>query len=86
MIGPGASSPGLVIYTRRDCSLCDQMAAGVQRVAGPGRQVTLVEIDDDAELVRRFGSDVPVLCLDGEVICKHFLQTERLAAALDADL
>lgn len=85
MNGPGADLPGLVIYTRRDCSLCDQMAAGVRRIVGPDMQLARVEIDDDAALVRRFGADIPVLCLDGEVICKHFLQAERLAAALGPD-
>jgi hypothetical protein len=75
---------GLVIYTRRDCSLCEQMEAGVRRVAGPGARVAMVEIDDDPALVRRFGADIPVLCLDDEVICKHFLDAERLMSALGA--
>lgn len=74
--------PGLVIYTRRACSLCEVMEAGVRRVAGPATRVTLVEIDDDPGLVRKFGADIPVLCMDDEVVCKHFLDPERLAAAL----
>ena len=75
---------GLVIYTRRDCGLCEQMEAAVREVAGPGAPVTLVDIDDVPALVERFGRDVPVLCLDGEVVCKHFLDAERLRAALQA--
>jgi hypothetical protein len=76
---------GLVIYTRRDCSLCEQMEAGVRRAAGTEIPVNMVEIDDDPALVRRFGADVPVLCLDGEVVCKHFLDAARLMAALGPD-
>ena len=76
---------GLVIYTRRDCSLCEQMEAGVRRVAGAEVPLAMVEIDDDPALVRRFGSDVPVLCLDGEVVCKHFLDAGRLIAVLGPD-
>lgn len=75
-------STGLVIYTRRDCSLCEQMEAGVRRAAGDDVPLVMVEIDDDPTLVRRFGADVPVLCLDGEVVCKHFLDPGRLMAAL----
>jgi hypothetical protein len=45
--------------------------------------VAMVEIDDDPALLRRFGADVPVLCLDGEVVCKHFLDAQRLLAALN---
>jgi hypothetical protein len=75
---------GLVIYTRRDCSLCDKMAAAARAVAGPQVAISLVEIDDQPGLLQRFGADVPVLCLDGEVVCKHFLDAGRLEAALRA--
>ena len=74
---------GLVIYSRRDCSLCEQMEAAVREVAGPGVAVTLVDIDDVPALVERFGRDIPVLCLDGEVVCKHVLDAERLRSVLD---
>jgi hypothetical protein len=75
---------GLVIYSRRDCGLCEQMEAAVRQVVGSDARITLVDIDDVPALVERFGRDVPVLCLDGEVVCKHFLDAERLRSALDA--
>jgi len=77
-----ARDSGLVIYTRRDCSLCERMEAGVRAALGPGIDLTMVEIDDDPELVARFGPDVPVLCVGDEVVCKHFLDAARLRAAL----
>ena len=77
-----ADAPELIIYTRRDCSLCEQMESGVRRIAGPEARLTIVAVDDDDELARRFGPDVPVLCVDGEVICSHFLDAERLTAVL----
>jgi hypothetical protein len=76
------SGRGLLIYSRRDCSLCERMEAGVRALAGPAAAIRIVEIDDDPELVRRYGADIPVLCLDGEVVCRHFLDADRLAAAL----
>lgn len=78
------SRDGLVIYTRRDCSLCEQMEAAVREVAGADARIALVDIDDVPALVERFGRDVPVLCLDGEVVCKHLLDAGRLRAALQA--
>lgn len=76
-----AAAPGLVIYTRRDCSLCERMEAGVRELLGPDAGVILVEIDDDPALLARFGRDVPVLCVDDEVVCRHFLDAGRLRAA-----
>lgn len=76
------SASGLVIYTRRDCSLCEQMEQGLRELLGPAGEVALVDIDDSPVLVARFGRDVPVLCLDDEVVCKHFLDPRRVRAAL----
>jgi len=58
------------------------MLAAVQRIAGPALDVSYCDVDSDAGLARRYGPDVPVLCLDGEVVCRHFLDEDRLAAAL----
>jgi hypothetical protein len=76
-----APAPEVLIYTRRDCSLCERMEAGVRELLGPDAGVTLVEIDDDPGLLARFGRDVPVLCVDDEVVCRHFLDAGRLRAA-----
>jgi hypothetical protein len=78
------TSRGLVIYSRRDCGLCEVMEAAVRAVVGPDARINLVDIDDVPALAERFGRDVPVLCLDGEVVCKHFLDAERLKSALAA--
>jgi hypothetical protein len=72
----------LVIYTRRDCSLCERMESEARRVAGPDARIAMIDIDDDPDLVSRFGADVPVLCVDGEVVCRHFLDAGRLHAAI----
>lgn len=73
---------GLVIYTRRECSLCERMEREVRHIAGPDRALRMLPIDDEPALLERYGRDVPVLCLDGEFVCKHFLDAARLRAAL----
>ena len=41
-----------------------------------------VDIDRDVELVRRYDSRVPVLCLDDTEICHYFFDESALIAAL----
>ncbi len=40
--------------------------------------VEVVDVDADPELKRRHGLDVPVLLLDGTVVCRHRLDRELL--------
>jgi hypothetical protein len=42
----------------------------------------VVDVDGDPELVRRYGLSVPVLLLDGTVVCKHHLDAEELIRLL----
>jgi hypothetical protein len=39
-------------------------------------------VDEDPELLRRFGLDVPVLLLDGTVVCRHELDRHELLRLL----
>jgi predicted thioredoxin/glutaredoxin len=42
----------------------------------------LLDVDADAELLRRYGLHVPVLLLDGEVVCRHRLDVPELKRLL----
>lgn len=44
--------------------------------------VTVVDVDSDPELVRRYGLNVPVLLLDGTVVCRHRLDVAELRRLL----
>jgi hypothetical protein len=50
-------------------------ALGRREVLPP---VTLVDVDTDPELLRRYGLQVPVLLLDGTVVCRHRLDAIEL--------
>jgi hypothetical protein len=50
-------------------------AMGRREVLPP---VTLVDVDTDPELLRRYGLQVPVLLLDGTVVCRHRLDAIEL--------
>jgi predicted thioredoxin/glutaredoxin len=74
----------LTVVHRQDCDLCDEMVA---ELASLGRKiqlppVSIVDVDSDPELVRRYGLNVPVLLLDGTVVCKHRLDVDELKRLL----
>jgi predicted thioredoxin/glutaredoxin len=44
--------------------------------------IEVVDVDADPFLKRRHGLDVPVLLLDGTVVCRHRLDPEELKRLL----
>ncbi len=77
-------APRLTVVHRHDCALCDEMLAELQAL---GRSLALppidvVDVDSDPLLRRRHGLDVPVLLLDGTVVCRHRLDWGELTRAL----
>lgn len=75
---------GLTVVHRQDCDLCDEMVAALEALGRkiPLPPVTVVDVDGDPELLRRYGLKVPVLLLDGTVVCKHHLDAEELIRLL----
>jgi hypothetical protein len=74
----------LTIVHREDCELCDQMIA---QLAALGRRevlppIEVVDVDGDPELQRRYGLNVPVLLLDGTVVCRQRLESAELLRIL----
>jgi glutaredoxin len=65
--------PTVTLYTRPDCGLCDQMK---KELTSRGYQLQEVNVDDDPELKRQYGLDVPVAILsDGSILAKHRLDS-----------
>ena len=57
-----ASAPGLVLYSRPYCHLCEDMLQALERLKPQfDFALSVVDVDDDPELERRFGEVVPVL-------------------------
>lgn len=74
----------LTVVHRQECELCDEMLAELEslgrRLALP--PITVVDVDADPDLLRRYGLNVPVLLLDGTVVCRHRLDVEELQRLL----
>jgi len=69
----------LIVYYRRGCHLCDEMAVHLQQhQAEFNYQLEWVDIDEDPELRRRYDVDIPVVKYQEEVIFYHFFDEEQL--------
>lgn len=77
-------SSRLDVIHRHDCPMCDEM---LEALGALGREhalpaVHVLDVDSDPVLTRRFGFDVPVLLLDGTVVCRHRLDRDELLRLL----
>jgi len=80
---PAAGVFQIVIYSRRDCHLCDEAKAALARsTAGFPVQLTEIDVDGDAQLRERYGHQVPVVLLDGRKIFKFRVDETRLSRRL----
>jgi hypothetical protein len=72
--------PGLVMLSREGCHLCEQMLQELAalEVSRAIPAVTVLDVDSEAELARQYGLKVPVLLLDGSVICHYTLNSNEL--------
>jgi hypothetical protein len=74
----------LTLLTRPECGLCEAMLADLrvlaQRVSLP--DISIVDVDSDTELRRRYGLKIPVLLLDSVPVCSHKLDAAELQRLL----
>ena len=73
----------LTLYSRADCHLCEEMIAGLERMQ-PHFSFTLnvVDVDRDLRLVKRFGTEVPVLVHGERELCRHRIDIPGVGAYL----
>jgi Glutaredoxin-like domain (DUF836) len=73
----------LTLYGRKYCHLCDDMAAAAAPLAAEcGLDLRYVDVDSDPALEARYGESVPVLAHGETLLCRHFLDPERVRAYL----
>ena len=62
----------VIVYSRPGCHLCDE-AKAVMENSGLSDHFTLeeVNIESDAELLRKYKYDIPVITIDGEEAFRH---------------
>jgi hypothetical protein len=73
----------LVIYSRPGCHLCDEMKGVVRQVASV-IPLTMEEIDisTDARLEQLYGTEIPVLMVEGRKAAKYRITEPELVRIL----
>ncbi len=76
--------PVLTVVHRHDCELCDEMLTELRALGRTTElpPIEVIDVDSDPVLQRRHGLDVPVLLLDGSVVCRHRLDIAELKRLL----
>ncbi|HSF01639.1 MAG TPA: glutaredoxin family protein [Solirubrobacterales bacterium] len=75
----------VTLYTRPGCHLCDQAREAILGLRGvvPPFELDEVNIDEDDGLLARYLERIPVVLVDGEVVCELELELDSLRAVLD---
>jgi hypothetical protein len=77
------ASGRLILYTRPGCHLCDDMKAVVAPVAGQlGWTLEEIDISGDAGLEAAFGTEIPVLFVNGRKAFKYRVAAGELRQRL----
>jgi hypothetical protein len=79
-MGIEAGAPVLTVYSRSCCHLCDEMIAALRGLQGRYRfDLSILDVDADPALERRYGEDVPVLAHGARELCRHRLEAGKVA-------
>ena len=71
------------LFTRVGCHLCDVMKDALEQAArGLDLHLKETDIDTDEKLTARYGSDIPVLFVNGSKAFKHRASVGQLRARL----
>ena len=71
------------IYSKRDCCLCDEAKAVLDRVrAEVPFELVEVDIEGDAQLMERFRTEIPVIFVGGRKAFKYRVDEAELRRRL----
>lgn len=72
-------NPKLTLYSRADCCLCDEMKDVVRQVAAKiALDLEEIDVDSSAQLKEQYGSEVPVLFINGKKAFKYRITAKQL--------
>jgi hypothetical protein len=72
----------LRIYSRPGCHLCEQLLEDVLPLVRGRLEVEVVNIDDDTDLSREYGTRIPVVEYAGEFVCQYTLEDNAIRKIL----
>jgi hypothetical protein len=74
----------ITLYSRPGCHLCEDMKAVVARAIAGRSDVSVTEVDisTNPALEARYGTEIPVLLVDGRKAAKYRIDERALARIL----
>jgi len=76
--------PTITLYGKPGCHLCDVALDDLEAVRKTHPfEIVKVNIEDDPELVSRYGDLIPVMLLDGAPLFKYRVNAARLRQRLE---
>lgn len=75
----------LTLVGRRDCHLCEVMAAELRMLGGDHLRFAECDVDEHPDLLAAYDLRVPVLLDGDQVLCEGRLDRTRVQAWLAAD-
>jgi glutaredoxin len=73
------------LYGKPRCPLCEEAHAVLASAAARlGFELSAIDVTSVPELFERHRFDVPVVSLDGEVVCRHVVDLAELERRLSA--
>jgi hypothetical protein len=74
--------PAIRIYSRQGCHLCEILIERLVPILRGRHPFEVLDVDTDAHWQRQFGDRVPVVEIDGRLICEYRLDVEAIEEAL----
>jgi glutaredoxin len=82
-VSPDGDAARVTLYSRPGCHLCDAARTVVEQVCAElGESFVEISVDDDSDLRRRYGDEVPVTLVDGAQHDFWRVDPDRLRTAL----
>jgi glutaredoxin len=72
----------VVLYTRRNCSLCDRAKEAILAAQVVEASLKEVDVDDDPLAHDLYTDHVPVIFIDGREAFRHFVRPEEFEEAV----
>ncbi len=77
--------PQFTLYSRPECELCEHLLMALQsQDSFHDWDVQVLDVDADPAARGRYGHKIPVLLLDGQLVCHGRLEPLELSKALAA--
>lgn len=78
------SLPVFLIYSRPGCHLCEVMAEQLLPLLRGRARLETRNIESNEGWLRRFGLRIPVLEIEGRIVCEGHLDPDAVVATLNA--